>query len=61
MTLTDKELYKQVLGCLIHNPLLLVEYDINIDDYDIRIAKIVFTTIKSLLNNGAEKLSGFET
>ncbi len=42
------------------NPLLLVDNDIRKDDFDLRIAKIVFSTIKQLMENGAESLTPFE-
>lgn len=42
------------------NPLLLVDNDIRKEDFDLRIAKIVFTTIQQLFENGAESLTPFE-
>lgn len=60
MVLSDKNTYQQVLGGLMKNPLLLVDNDIRKDDFDLRIAKIVFTTIQQLFENGAESLTPFE-
>ena len=42
------------------NPLLLVDNDIRKEDCDLRIAKIVFTAIQQLFENGAESLTPFE-
>ena len=60
MVLSDKNTYQQVLGGLMKNPLLLVDNDIRKEDFDLRIAKIVFTTIQQLFENGAESLTPFE-
>ena len=61
MTLSDTMAYRQVIGCLMHNPLLFLEYqDIEISDFDIEIPKICLTAIKKLYGAGARELSPVE-
>ena len=61
MTLSDKMSYRQVIGCLMKNPLLFIEYmDIYPTDFDNKVARICFIIIKKLYNEGAEKLTPIE-
>ena len=61
LVLSEVNTYKQVLGCLMKNPLLLTEYqDIQIRDFDTKIAKLVFVTINNMFQNGAVKLEPME-
>ena len=61
MTLTDNMVYRQIIGCLMQNPLLFVEYsDIYPTDFDNKIARICFVSIKKLYENGATKLTPIE-
>lgn len=57
MVLSDMATYKQVLGCLMKRPVLLIEYqDMITGDFDTRLTKIIFTTINNMFQNGATKL-----
>lgn len=57
MVLSDMATYKQVLGCLMKRPVLLIEYqDMITGDFDTRLTKIIFTTIYNMFQNGATKL-----
>ena len=61
MTLSDTQAYRQVIGCLMYNPLLFLEYqDIELSDFDIEIPKICLLAIKKLYEAGARELSPFE-
>lgn len=61
MTLTDKNAYKQIIGCLMLNPLLLLEYpDISPTDFDIKVARVCFVIIKKLYEQGATKITPIE-
>ena len=61
MVLSEVNTYKQVLGCLMKNPLLLTEYqDIQIRDFDTKLTKLVFVTINNMFQNGAVKLEPME-
>ena len=61
MTLSDKMAYKQVIGCLMLNPLLLLKYtDIYPYDFDSQSARICFIGIKNLYEEGATKLTPLE-
>lgn len=61
MTLSDKMAYRQVIGCLMKNPLLFLEYqDITPNDFDIKVARICFIIIKQLYEQGATVLSPIE-
>ena len=61
MTLSDKMAYRQVIGCLMKNPLLFLEYqDINPNDFDIKVIRICFIVIKKLYTEGATTLSPIE-
>ena len=63
MTLSDKMAYRQVIGCLMKNPLLFIEYpDIHPLDFDSsnKVARICFISIQSLYNEGATKLTPIE-
>ena len=62
MTLIDTMAYKQILGCLMLNPLLLIEYP-NIyptDFIEHKVARICFINIQHLYNEGATKLTPIE-
>ena len=62
MTLSDKMAYRQIIGCLMLNPLLLVEYpDIFPQDFvEHKVARICFISIKTLYKEGATKLTPLE-
>ena len=61
MTLSDTQAYRQVIGCLMHNPLLLLEYqDIETDDFDIETPKICLVAIKKLYEAGAQVITPIE-
>ena len=61
MTLSDKMAYRQVIGCLMKNPLLFLEYpDIMPFDFDLKVARICFVIIKKLYEEGATVLSPIE-
>lgn len=61
MTLSDKMAYRQIIGCLMKRPNLLLEYtDINPIDFDIKVARICFVIIKKLFEQGAAILTPLE-
>lgn len=61
MVLSDKMAYRQIIGCLMINPLLLIEYtDIYPMDFDNKVARICFIIIQKLYNEGATKLTPIE-
>ena len=61
LVLSDKMAYRQVIGCLMQKPLLLLEYsDIYPTDFDLKIARICFIIIKNLYNEGATQLTPIE-
>lgn len=62
MTLSDNATYKQVIGCLMINPMLLLEYeDIYAYDFDLSdVALISYIGIKNLYEQGATKLTPYE-
>lgn len=61
MTLSDKMAYRQIIGCLMQNPLLFLEYpDMNPSDFDLKVARICFIIIKKLYEEGATKLTPIE-
>ena len=52
---------RQVIGSLIHNPLLLLEYqDISPVDFDVKVARICFSVIKRLYKQGIQVLTPIE-
>ena len=59
MTLSDKAAYRQFIGGIMHNTLLLVEYtDINPqDDFDNKVARYCYIIINNLYVEGATKLT----
>ena len=61
MTLTNSEAMRQIIGCLMLNPLLLLEYpDINPSDFDEEIPRICFMAIHRLYTAGAKTLTVIE-
>ena len=61
MTLSDKVAYRQVIGSLMLNPLLFLEYaDISPTDFDITVARICFVIIKKLYEQGLQTLTPIE-
>lgn len=62
MILIDRHAYRQIIGSLMHNTLLLLEYsDIEATDFiETPIARACFHTIKRLYEAGAKTLSVFE-
>ena len=58
MTLSDPYTYRQVIGCLMYNPLLFLEYpDIQRQDFDFNPAKVCLLAIKKLYEDGAVEIS----
>lgn len=58
MTLSDSEAYRQMIGCLMLNPLLLIEYpDIYPSDFDDKMARICCAAIQQMIKAGAVKLT----
>lgn len=56
MELTDKLLNRQVLGCVMKNPLLLVDNEIIPEDFGTnRITKVLFINVRNLFEKGATK------
>lgn len=62
MTLSDKTAYRQIIGSLIHEPLLFIEYpDISPRDFvESKLERACFIIIKSLFEAGAKSLSVYE-
>ena len=61
MTLSDNQAARQIIGCLMHNPLLFLEYpDIVPTDFDNKVARICFVIIKKMYEQGAKKLTPVE-
>lgn len=61
MTLSDTMAYRQVIGCLMLNPLLFLQYqDINPIDFDLKVARICFINIRKLYEEGAKQLTPIE-
>ena len=61
MTLSDTMAYRQVIGCLMLNPLLFLEYpEINPLDFDIKVIRVCFINIKQLYEQGAKTLTPIE-
>ena len=53
--------YHQVIGCLMLNPLLFLQYqDINPIDFDLKVARICFINIRKLYEEGAKQLTPIE-
>ena len=53
--------YRQIIGCLMKNPLLFIEYpDISPTDFDIKVVRICFINIKKLYTEGATILTPIE-
>ena len=61
MTLTDNLAVKQIIGSLMQNTLLFLEYtDIDYQDFESKVARICFGAIKNLYKLGATKLTIIE-
>lgn len=61
MLLNDNMATRQIIGCLMYNPLLFLEYtDINVSDFESKIARISFAAIHNLYVEGASKLTVIE-
>lgn len=61
MTLSDKTAYRQIIGSLMHNPLLFLEFtDITPIDFDIQVARICFIIIHKLYQQGMQSLTPIE-
>ena len=61
MTLSDMTAYGQIIGCLMHQPQLFLEYsDIDTSDFDYKPARVCFNAIKKLYMAGATELSTLE-
>ena len=55
----DKNCVQQVLGGIIKNPKILSEidkYSLSISDFDTRFEKLIFQSVKTLHDNGAERI-----
>lgn len=58
MTLSDMGAYRQVIGGLMKQPSLLLEYpNIQVSDFDIKSIKICYNTIKKMFEAGVTELS----
>ena len=61
MILSDKMAMRQIIGCLMLNPLLFLEYpDISSTDFDDKAMRACFVIIKKLYDEGAQKLTPME-
>lgn len=61
MTLSDRTADRQIIGCLMKNPLLFLEYtDIYPTDFDEKVIRICFIIIKKLYDEGATVLTPIE-
>ena len=61
MLLSDPQAYQHVIGSLMINPLLFLEYqDLYPSDFDLTIARLCFVVIQKLYKAGAKKLSPIE-
>lgn len=61
MELTDKLLNRQIIGCIMKNPLLLVNNKILVEDFGSnRMARILFINIRNLFTNGAKTIEPLE-
>lgn len=62
MTLSDKTAYRQIVGSLMHNLLLFIEYpDINPYDFvEAKVDRACFLVIRSMYEAGAKSLSVYE-
>lgn len=61
MTLSDKVAYRQIIGSLMHNPLLFLEFtDILPTDFDVHVARICFIIIHNLYEQGIQSLTPIE-
>ena len=61
MELTDKVLNRQILGCLMKNPLLLVDNEIVCEDFGTnRIARVIFISIQNLYKTGTRTITPLE-
>ena len=57
--MVDKNCIQQVLGGIIKNPKILSEidkYSLSIADFSSRFEKLIFQSVKTLHDNGAEKI-----
>ena len=61
MTLSDRQAYGHVIGCLMRKPLLFLEYtDIRTSDFDFKPARICFNVIYKMYCAGATELIPLE-
>lgn len=61
MTLSDSAAYRNIIGCLMYQPQLLLEYsDIKPIDFDYKPARVCFNTIRKMYALGATELSVLE-
>ena len=61
MTLTDSTAYRCIIGCLMHQPLLFLEYqDLAASDFDLDIARRCVAIIRSLYDKGIKSLTPIE-
>ena len=61
MTLSDSAAYRNIIGCLMYQPQLLLEYsDIRPVDFDYKPARVCFNVIKKMYEAGAMELSVLE-
>lgn len=61
MTLSDSAAYRNIIGCLMYQPQLLLEYsDIKPIDFDYKPARVCFNTIRKMYTLGATELSVLE-
>ena len=58
MVLSDKMAYRQIIGGLMYNTLLFIEYpDILPTDFDMKVARVCLIAIQNLYEEGATKLT----
>lgn len=61
MTLSDMMAYRQIIGCLMHKPLLFLEYtDITTSDFDYKPARVCLNAIKRMYEAGAAEMIPLE-
>lgn len=52
MTLSDPQVYRNIIGCLMKKPTLRLEYNFRPEDFDLQIFQGIFAIISRLINEG---------
>lgn len=60
MVLTEINTYMQVIGCLMKQPLLKVDHDIKITDFNAKVPRIVFSAVHNLIDKGVVTITSIE-